>query len=61
MEIFIVSPEDLILSKLIWIQDSKSALQMEDIKALAEITGLDWLYIKEWVTLLKLNTFGLLK
>ena len=61
IEIYIVSPEDLILSKLIWIQQSKSSLQMEDIKALSGMAELDWLYIKVWISRLKINTFGLIK
>ena len=61
MRIYIVSPEDLILSKLTWIQDSKSALQMEDIKTLKEIENIDWGYIADWTGKLKINTFGLLK
>jgi len=59
--IYVVSPEDLLISKLIWIQDFQSALQIEDIKNLAEIETLDWAYISKWVTKQKLNTFNLLK
>ena len=36
MNVFIVSPEDLLLSKLIWIQDFQSTIQMGDIKILAK-------------------------
>ncbi len=60
MEIFLVSPEDLLISKFIWIQQSKSALQMEDIKALALINTLDRDYINKWVLSLKLNTFNII-
>ncbi len=60
MEIFLVSPEDLLISKLIWIQQSKSALQIEDIKALASINILDRDYIDKWVLSLKLNTFTII-
>jgi hypothetical protein len=58
--IYVVAVEDLILSKLIWIQDFQSSRQMEDIKSLAEIEEMDWKYVKEWVNKLKLNTFALL-
>ena len=58
--IYVVSPEDLLLSKLIWIQDSQSALQIEDIKNLAVIDDLDWGYISKWVKQLKLRTFELI-
>jgi hypothetical protein len=59
--IYVVSPEDLLLSKLIWIQDYQSPLQMEDIKNLAEINSLDRRYISGWVSKLGLDTFNLLK
>ena len=58
--IYVVSPEDLLLSKLIWIQDFQSALQIEDIKNLVAIDNLDWAYISEWVKQLKLRTFDLI-
>ncbi len=60
VSIWIVSPEDLLLSKLIWIQHIQSALQMEDIKNLSSIENLDWLYIDYWIKKLKLNTFNLI-
>lgn len=59
-QIYVVSPEDLIISKLIWIQELQSSVQIEDIKSLVEIETLDWPYINEWVNILKLATFGLL-
>jgi hypothetical protein len=59
--IYVVSPEDLLISKLIWIQYFQSPLQMEDIKNLAEIDSLDKDYISKWISTLKLNTFKLLK
>ena len=39
--IYVVTPEDLLISKLIWIQDVQSALQMEDIKNLSAVKSLD--------------------
>ena len=60
MKIWVVAPEDLLLSKLIWIQHLQSAQQAEDIKLLAEIKDLDWNYIRNWVKELKLNTFGII-
>ena len=61
MKIFFVSPEDLLLSKLIWVQELQSSLQAEDIRLLSEIKELDWDYIKGWISKLKLNTFGIIK
>ena len=56
----VVSPEDLLISKLIWIQGLQSTVQMEDIKNLASLAGLQHDYINFWITKLNLNTFGLL-
>lgn len=58
--IFIVSAEDLLLSKLIWIQEIQSSLQKEDIINLARLETLDWQYIHHWVKELQLNTFDLI-
>jgi hypothetical protein len=57
---WIVSVEDLILSKLIWIQDVQSNRQMEDIRELLAYTHLDMTYLKKWITELRLATFDLL-
>jgi hypothetical protein len=57
--IYVVSPEDLLISKVIWIQDFQSAQQMEDIKNIASIENLDWTYIKAWINNLKLKSFNL--
>ncbi|WP_169191526.1 hypothetical protein [Chitinophaga sp. Ak27] len=59
--IYIVSAEDLLISKLIWIQTIQSALQMEDIRLLTEIEGLDWIYTNSWIDKLNLDTFNLIK
>ncbi len=60
MKVFIVSAEDLLISKLIWIQDYQSNLQLEDIKALLHYKALDISYIKSWIKNLNLNTFNLI-
>ena len=36
MKIYVVSPEDLLLSKIIWVQQSQSSLQFEDIRLLSD-------------------------
>jgi hypothetical protein len=59
--IYVVAPEDLLISKLIWIQDFQSPQQMEDIRNLSVIEQLDWSYIKKWVNKLNLKSFNLLK
>jgi len=60
MNISIVPVEDLFLSKIIWIQEIQSGVQMEDIKSLAGLTELDWDYINDWIRKLNLKTFNLL-
>jgi len=59
-KIFVVSAEDLLLSKLIWIQDYQSAVQMEDIKSILSSGNLDLDYIREWIDKLNLKTFDLI-
>jgi hypothetical protein len=46
-EPWIVSKEDLILSKLFWAKDSHSELQLRDVKNLIS-TGCDRAYIQQW-------------
>ncbi len=60
VETWIVSVEDLIISKLIWIQDYKSELQSSDIRSLAEIPDIDRSYIEEWINKLHLKTYNLI-
>jgi len=60
MNIQVVSAEDLLLSKIIWIQEIQSGVQMEDIKLLSRIEELDWKYINGWIKELNLKTFNLL-
>lgn len=61
LKVYVISPDDLLLSKLMWIQELQSALQSEDIIQLSGINDMDWLYIWAWIEKLKLNTFGLIK
>ena len=46
-ETWIVSKEDLILSKLYWAKDSRSETQLGDVKNLIS-TGCDRVYIARW-------------
>lgn len=46
---WIVSREDLILSKLVWALDSGSELQRRDVKALLD-ESMDHAYLKHWAT-----------
>lgn len=47
--IYIVAPEDLILSKLCWAKDSESALQLDDVRnLLRSVRKLDRRYLARW-------------
>ncbi len=53
---WIVSLEDLILSKLWWAKDSQSEMQISDIKNLLVSTDdIDNMYIDKWVERLNLK------
>ena len=60
-ETWIVTLEDLIISKLIWIQELQSDRQMSDIKNLLKNKDIDMPYIHYWCKELKLETFNLIK
>jgi hypothetical protein len=60
ININIVSPEDLLLSKIIWIQEIQSGVQMEDIILLSGLEEMDWKYVNSWIKELNLKTFNLL-
>ena len=48
---WLVSPEDLILSKLEWSKDSQSELQRRDVRGLLrDAPDLDQIYLDEWGT-----------
>ena len=49
--LFIVAPEDLILSKLEWARETQSELQHRDVRDIvASVTDLDWDYLEQWAT-----------
>ncbi len=52
---FIVSKEDLIISKLFWAKDSQSELQLRDVRNLLG-TGYDVVYLRRWTRKLGLDT-----
>lgn len=55
IKMWIVSPEDLILSKLFWAKESESEMQLGDVKNLfGVVKDLDFPYIEQWV-----HTLGL--
>jgi len=56
-DIYFVSPEDLILSKLRWYKESHSSKHIEDIESVLRISGekLDMDYIKKWAERLNVS------
>ena len=48
-EVYVVAPEDLILSKLAWAKDSKSEVQLRDVQNLLQsVKKLDRRYLARW-------------
>lgn len=55
-KIWIVSPEDLILSKLFWAKDSLSEMQLGDVRnLLGMVKNIDFPYLEKWVQSLGLE------
>lgn len=49
VRLWLVSPEDLVLSKLFWAKDSHSETQLNDARNLiAFVPALDWPYVERW-------------
>jgi len=56
-EFFIVAPEDLILSKLEWAKDSRSEIQLADVRSLLRaVEGLDRNYLQRWASRLNVES-----
>jgi hypothetical protein len=52
----VVAPEDLILSKLDWMRQSSSDLQLRDVRnLLSTVSDLDWEYLRHWANQLDLS------
>jgi len=60
IKIWVITLEDLIISKLNWIQQLESELQKRDIESLLENLNADMAYIKKWCRDLNLNTYNLI-
>ena len=58
---WVVSVEDLIISKIIWIQEYQSDRQIDDIRNLLLNENADKIYIKSWCNKLQLETYNLVK
>jgi len=58
-DLWVIDLNDLIIAKLIWIQQYQSERQMLDIKNLLLNPETDMIYIVNWCDTLKLQTFNL--
>lgn len=48
--LYIVSPEDLVISKLLWAKESRSEVQLNDVRNILEdVEGIDKQYLEKWV------------
>ena len=56
---WLITLEDLVISKIIWIQQYQSEMQIKDIQALLRNPSADKNYITEWCKKLDLQTFNL--
>ncbi|MBI4118884.1 MAG: nucleotidyl transferase AbiEii/AbiGii toxin family protein [Parcubacteria group bacterium] len=59
--VYFISPEDLVLNKLLWYQESQSSRHLEDAESVFKISGenLDKDYLNKWAE--KLNVSELLR
>ena len=56
---WIIAPEDLVLSKLVWSKESRSELQFRDVRSVIALQpDLDWAYMERWA--LRLTVASLL-
>ena len=56
-DLFVVSPEDLILSKLVWAKDSRSEVQLSDVRnLLKDVKGLNRSYLTRWAKALAIES-----
>lgn len=48
--VWMVSVEDLILSKVLWSRDSRSEVQLRDVRGIIALqaSAIDWIYIERW-------------
>ncbi len=58
--VWIVSPEDLTISKIEWIQQFQSEKHIRDIKNLLACPEVDKEYIRKWCSKLNLKTFNII-
>jgi hypothetical protein len=56
-DLFVVAPEDLILSKLEWAKESRSEVQLNDVRnLLTDVKGLNRSYLTRWAKFLGIDS-----
>jgi hypothetical protein len=56
VSMWLVTAEDLLLSKLVWAAESHSEMQLQDVRNLIRaVTDLDWTYIEHWANALTIG------
>ena len=61
LDCWVISPEDLVIAKLLWIQELFSDRQLDDIRnVIRDYKRLDLGYIRKWIAQMKLNDFNAL-
>jgi hypothetical protein len=58
VEVYAATPEDIIIAKLLWLQQSGSERQLNDVAGVIKMQGedLDIAYVEKWVAVLKLDS-----
>jgi len=59
LKVSVISPEDLILIKLLWYKNSDSRSHLEDAESILKISPVDLEYLKKWAK--KQDTLGILE
>jgi len=59
LKVSVISPEDLILIKLLWYKNSDSRRHLEDAESILKISPVDLEYLKKWAK--KQDTLGILE
>jgi len=56
VHVYLASPEDIILKKLVYFREGGSEKHLKDIRGIMAETPLDEKYIQQWITDLRLQT-----
>ena len=55
--IWMIAPEDLVLSKLVWAKNGRSELQLRDVRSvILSQAAMDWAYLDRWAVRLTVAT-----